>query len=106
MVAEAAAAWPEMVRTAFEALAAEFDPKGDGPVGLCMTIPDSERMWARPEARWTDPEMLYAGYLGNGRQVRIGYFDGAEIGPGVPGGMVEPELGSDTGSSCSRSRTP
>ena len=33
---------------------------------------------ARPEAEWRDPRILYAGYLADGSQVRIGYFEGRQ----------------------------
>ncbi len=36
-------------------------------------------MEQRPEAIWEDPEMVYAGYLPDGTQVRIGYFPGATV---------------------------
>lgn len=77
--AGAADQWMEMVRAAFYALEAKFDPEAEGPVGLCLLLTDPEEMKRRPEAEWEDPRMLYAGYLPDGRQVRIGYFKGARI---------------------------
>src|SRR4029079_7561569 len=41
-------------------------------------------MDASPEAIWPDTELMFAGYLDDGRQVRIRYFWGAAIGPGYP----------------------
>jgi hypothetical protein len=77
--ADAAGQWMEMVRAAFNALEAKFDPEAGGPIGLCLLMADREEMRRRPEAQWEDPRMLYAGYLPDGRQVRIGYFKGARI---------------------------
>lgn len=71
--------WLDMVRAAFEALGEKFDPEAGGPIGLCVLIADREEMKRRPEAEWSDPRLLYAGYTSDGRQVRIGYFPGARI---------------------------
>jgi hypothetical protein len=68
-----------MVKAAHAALEDEFRPGGDGPIGLCLLIADREELERRPEARWEDPPFLYAGYLEDGRQVRIGYFKDARI---------------------------
>lgn len=72
-------AGPAMIKAAFEALESEFDPEQAGPIGLCLAIADLAEMRRRPEAEWTDPRIIYAGYLPDGRQVRIGYFAGAKI---------------------------
>lgn len=77
---EAAAAKDAMVKAAFEALQAGFDPQSPGPIGICLLIADRAEMKRRPEAEWLDPRIIYAGYLVDGRQVRIGYFEGALIG--------------------------
>lgn len=69
-----------MVRAAFDALEAAFEPGGDGPVGLCLLVDDPGERRRRPQAEWSGPRLLYAGYLPGGRQVRIAYFDGARIG--------------------------
>jgi hypothetical protein len=70
---------PAMISAAFDALEEEFDAAGDGPIGLCLLISDRAEMRRRPEAEWSDPQILYAGYLPDGRQLRIGYFAGAKI---------------------------
>ena len=75
----ASESWIDMVRAAFGALAERFDPEAGGPVGICVLIADREEMERRPEAEWTDPRLLYAGYTPDGQQVRIGYFPGARI---------------------------
>ena len=73
-------AWDAMVRRAFAVLAAEFDPAAAaGPIGLCVPIADRELLERRPEAEWQDPRLLYAGYTGDGRQLRVAYFDGARV---------------------------
>jgi hypothetical protein len=69
---------PEMIRATFEVLDAEFDGLAGSPIGLCVLSGPEERR-RRPEADWADPRMVYAGYLPEGLQVRIGYFDGALI---------------------------
>jgi hypothetical protein len=79
----AAEAGPAMIGAAFAALQEEFEPSGDGPIGLCLLIGDRAEIKRRPEAEWSDPRIIYAGYLADGRQVRIGYFAGAKIGPGM-----------------------
>jgi hypothetical protein len=70
---------PAMIEHAFAALEQDFDPQGRGPIGVCVVLHDPEDMRQRPEAEWADPRMLYAGYLPDGGQVRIGYFAGATI---------------------------
>ncbi|HTX30253.1 MAG TPA: hypothetical protein VMD09_02655 [Solirubrobacteraceae bacterium] len=69
---------PAMIRATFNALAAEFDGADGSPVGLCVLARPALRR-QRPEAEWSDPRMLYAGYLPEGLQLRIAYFDGAVI---------------------------
>lgn len=68
-----------MIEAAFKALEEDFDPGGAGPIGLCLAIADRGEMKRRPEAEWESPRMLYAGFLPDGRQVRIAYFAGAKI---------------------------
>jgi hypothetical protein len=67
-----------MLTAAFDALLAEFDPAG--PVGLCVLVEDRAERRRRPEAVWHEPRMFYAGYLDDGRQVRVAYFPEARIG--------------------------
>ena len=71
--------WYEMIRATFYALQDRFDRSPGSPIGLCVLIADPDQRRSRPEAEWPDPRMIYAGYLRDGRQVRIGYFDDAEI---------------------------
>src|SRR4051794_5013322 len=78
----ASAAADDMVRETFAALAEGFDPRSEDPIGLCLLLTDRREMERRPEAEWADPQMIYAGYLPDGRQIRIAYFEGAAIAPG------------------------
>jgi hypothetical protein len=84
LLPEAADADPAMINAAFDALEAEFDPRGDGPIGLCVVLADPAEIARRRDAVWPETELMYAGYLRDGRQVRIRYFDGAAIGPALP----------------------
>jgi hypothetical protein len=68
-----------LIRDTFGALAAEFDGSRGSPIGLCVLVADSAERRRRPEVKWSDPELIYAGYLTDGRQVRIGYFEGADV---------------------------
>jgi hypothetical protein len=69
----------DLVAASFGALEAEFDGAPGAPLGLCVLLAEPERS-ARPQAEWNDPRMIYAGYLADGRQVRIAYFEGARVG--------------------------
>jgi hypothetical protein len=41
--------------------------------GLCVLL-EPEQRHHDPRAQWSDPPMVYAGYLRDGRQLRVGYF--------------------------------
>ena len=79
LLPSAAGAFDALLAATFRALEEEFDPAGAGPIGLCLLIGDGALMQRRPEAEWSDPRLFYAGYLADGRQVRVGYFAGAKI---------------------------
>ena len=83
LLPEASESGPAMIDAAFEALAAEFDPQSEDPIGLCVLIADREEMRRRPEAVWPGTSFIYAGYLPGGQQVRIAYFEGATIAEGL-----------------------
>jgi hypothetical protein len=68
-----------MLDAARAALEADYDPDGDGPIGLCILVDDPDVVERRREAVWPRTELAYAGYLPDGRQVRVRYFDGARI---------------------------
>jgi hypothetical protein len=76
---EAADSYMPMLAAAHGALESEFDPEGDDPLGLCLFVADAEVMRRHPEAIWPDGGMIHAGYLPDGRQIRIGYFEGARV---------------------------
>ena len=76
--------WDEMFGAAFEVLAGEFE-EPEGPyAGVCVLIDDAAQIRSRPDAVWPGTELMYGGYLDDGRQVRLRYFWGAAIGPGLP----------------------
>jgi hypothetical protein len=74
----------QMFTSTFDALGKEFELGGPGPIGVCVMVEGREEMERRPEAIWPDTELMFAGYLPDDRQVRIRYFWGATIGPGLP----------------------
>jgi hypothetical protein len=75
--------WNEMFNCAFDVLAREF-ATNPGYIGLCALIGDPAQVGGGPEVLWPETELMFAGYLDDGRQVRLRYFWGAEIGPGLP----------------------
>ena len=85
---------PDMVRTTFTALQDEFD---GSPIGLCLLLGPEERGHRTADAVWPDPRTFYAGYAGDGRQVRLAYFENALIGPPRPPDHARPhdEPGSE-----------
>jgi hypothetical protein len=87
---------PAMLGAAFDALAAEFDPAGEGPIGLALVEDDPERMRSAPEAVWPDTQMLYAGLLPDGSRVRIRYFDEAVVIGGQEAAITARDAGALT----------
>jgi hypothetical protein len=81
---------PDMVRATFAALQAEFEGSAEAPIGLCVLLGPEERRLRPAEAVWPDPRMIYAGYVGDGRQVRLAYFENALIGAPSPSVQVRP----------------
>jgi len=73
-----------MFNAAFEVLDAEYRADPSRPIGICVLVTDPEEMRRRPEAIWPDTELIYAGILPEGGQLRIRYFDDATVGPGLP----------------------
>lgn len=84
LLPRASSAAPEMIEAAFATLEEEFDPAAVGPIGVCLIVSDPAVMEGRPEAVWPDTQLTFAGYLDDGQQLRIRYFEGAAIGPGFP----------------------
>lgn len=62
-----------LITATFNALDAKRPGPDGAPVGLCVLLDPHQRR-RRPEAEWRDPRMIYAGYLRDGRQLRIAYF--------------------------------
>jgi hypothetical protein len=77
-------AWPAMANHAFLALQAGYRRTDGGPVGVCWAIDDPDRLAQHPEALWLWPVSMYAGYLPDGRQLRIRYFEGSVVGAPRP----------------------
>jgi hypothetical protein len=78
--------WTEMFITAFDALEPEFEPSRGGPLGVCLLL-DSSQMKDRPEAIWPEEDLIFAGYVPDGRQVRVRWFWDALAEPGLPNSM-------------------
>jgi hypothetical protein len=74
----------EEFNDAFVAHEKDFEPGGSGPVGLAVIVGDRDLMSRHPEAIWPETQLMFAGYTPDDRQVRIRYFWGAKIGPGLP----------------------
>jgi hypothetical protein len=76
--------WDEMFNAAFDLLAIEYEG-GELPyVGVCVLVDDLELIKNRSDAVWPETGLMFAGYLDDGRQVRLRYFWGAPISPGLP----------------------
>src|SRR5882757_6754249 len=76
--------WDAMFNSAFELLGQEFE-EGDGArVGLCVLIDDPTEIERHPAAVWPETQLMLAGYLEDDRQIRLRYFWGAAIAPGLP----------------------
>jgi hypothetical protein len=71
--------WNELFNCAFDLLAGEFT-SNPSYIGICVLVENP----VRAEVVWPETELMFAGYLQDGRQVRLRYFWGAEIGPGLP----------------------
>jgi hypothetical protein len=91
---------PNMVRATFTALQDELGSSSEAPIGLCVLLGREELRLRSAEAVWPDPRMIYAGYVADGRQVRLAYFENALIAAPSPGVQVRPsgESGSAVGS--------
>ena len=72
----------DLLRATFDVLDAEAGESRDGAEGICALL-DADQRRRRPEAEWRDPRMVYAGYLTDGRQVRLGYFSSEVSSMGI-----------------------
>lgn len=75
---------PQEFKETFADLERDFVPGGPGPVGVGVLVHDRDVMERSPEAIWPESELMFAGYTPDDRQVRIRYFWGATVGPGLP----------------------
>lgn len=83
----------ELITATFKALDARHVTDRGEPVGLCVLLDPAQRRHVPPEVEWSDPRMIYAGYLPDGRQVRIAYFGDERSGMNAPapaGGWTPP----------------
>jgi hypothetical protein len=60
---------------AFDAL----QRRAAGPIGVCVVLDDLDSLRRRPEAVWPDTGLFHAGYLEDGRPIRLRYFADAVI---------------------------
>jgi hypothetical protein len=79
--------WTEMFTATFDALESDYEPGRDGPLGVCVLL-DAEEAARRPEAIWPEEDLIFAGHLADGRQVRIRWFWEAPAEPGLPNSLT------------------
>jgi hypothetical protein len=87
LAAESPELWTEMFSATFDALESEFEPDRGDPLGVCVLLDGAEAA-RRPEAIWPEEDLIYAGYLPDGRQVRIRWFWEAASEPGLPNSLT------------------
>lgn len=80
-----------LVTGTFDTLDSAHSGSDGDAVGLCVLLDDEQRL-ARPEAEWQNPRMIYAGYVRDGRQLRIAYFSDqvSKMNEDIPGGYRTP----------------
>ena len=71
-----------VVNAVFAELDAAHSSGDGGPIGVCFAVEEPD---AGAEVVWPGTELLLAGHLYDGRQVRIRYFEDAIIGPAASG---------------------
>jgi hypothetical protein len=76
--------WDAMFNSAFDILGREFEEHESTRVGLCVLVDDLAEIKRRPAAVWPETKLMFAGYLDDDRQIRLRYFWGAAIAPGLP----------------------
>ena len=79
--------WSEMFIAAFDALESEYEPGRPGPLGMCVLAEGAEAA-RRPEAIWPEEDLIFAGHLADGRQVRVRWFWDAPAEPGLPNSLT------------------
>jgi hypothetical protein len=78
-IAASAADDDELLVTTFDALDAEHDPEGRGPIGLFVVVEPTSGPALGPEAIHSATGFVHAGYEPGGLQVRVRYFADARI---------------------------
>lgn len=68
-----------LIEATHRALNVEFKEGRSEAPGMCCFVSDPAMLVRHPQAVWPGTGMIYAGYLEDGSQVRIGYFEGARI---------------------------
>jgi len=63
-----------LLAAAFTQLDGAVPGGAEAPEGACVLIADPAERARRPALRWDSPPFVHAGYLPDGRQVRIAYF--------------------------------
>ncbi len=84
LAVDSAELWNGLFNASFDALAENSSEAATTPGSLRIgrrSVPDR----TFPEVVWPKTELMLAGFLDDDRQVRVRYFWGAEIGPGLPG---------------------
>lgn len=79
--------WTDMFTAAFDALEEEFEPGGGGPLGVTVLL-HGAKAGRRRELVWSEEDLIYAGHLPDGRQVRVRWFRDAPAEPGLPNSMT------------------
>jgi hypothetical protein len=68
-----------MLAATFDALAEERAATGTGPAGVFLSLGSRELIERHREFVWPEPRFMYVGYLAEGGQARLRYFEGARI---------------------------
>jgi hypothetical protein len=84
LLPDASSADAAMINAAFDALEQEFGSNRLGPIGLCVPSTAAEQGRRGRDLVLPETQLMYAGYLDEGREARLRYFDDAPIGPGLP----------------------
>jgi hypothetical protein len=76
--------WDAMFNSSFDVLREEFEESDGARVGVCALLDDLAEIKRASRAVWPETELMFAGYLDDDRQIRLRYFWGASIAPGLP----------------------
>jgi hypothetical protein len=73
-----------LIRETFRALDREPHPEAQ-TIGLAVPLDREARRWLPREAQWDDPRAVHAGFLPDGRQLRLAYFSDQVSAAAPPG---------------------